>query len=400
MISKLRTTCPQVARSFSTLQAPHVEVDNLVVGAGVVGLAIAESLTRIRASDTTIIAEKNKYVGEETSSRNSEVIHAGIYYPPESLKTKLCIRGNRLLYELLSRTSIPYRRLGKWIVAQSPEQTKYLETLHDKAASLGVETYFCSEEDRLQQEPHIRAQSVLVSPSTGIIDSHALMDYLQQQIVHNGGDIALCTAVTNMRPASTMPGYLVELVTRSSSAYEEKTVVLAKRVFNAGGLHADKISNMLMPGRYKLHYAKGHYYTYRNPVSVNHLIYPCPEKNLAGLGTHLTLDMAGKIKFGPDVQYIDNPYDYNVPDEESMDKSCFTKAIQEYLPSINKDSLKPDYAGIRPKLAGPGEPFRDFIIKEEADSGHDNFFNLVGIESPGLTASLAIADYVGQLIKD
>ncbi|KAG0187898.1 hypothetical protein DFQ28_005693 [Apophysomyces sp. BC1034] len=338
----LRTT-----RLFSTLKTPDVEVDNLVIGAGVVGLALAEHLTCTHKSESTIIAEKNKYIGEETSSRNSEVIHAGIYYPVESLKTKLCIRGNQLLYELLSRTSIPHRRLGKWIVAQSPEQAKYLQTLHDKASNLGIETYFCGEQERSFQEPHITAHSVLVSPSTGIVDSHALMDYLEQQITQNGGDIALCTAVRHIRPAVQGSGYLVDLVTSSPSTSEEMTTVLAQRVFNAGGLHADKISNMLMPGRYRLYYAKGNYYAYTRPISVNHLIYPCPEKNLAGLGTHLTLDMAGKIKFGPDVQYVDSPFDYNVPDEDAMDKSQFAKAIREYLPSVNENNLKPDYSGIR-----------------------------------------------------
>lgn len=324
------------------------------------------------------------------SARNSEVIHAGLYYPEDSLKTKLCIGGNRKLYALFKHVDIPHKKIGKWIVAQDKDQHEYLKTMHAKANRLGVETYFL--DNGMEEEPEIKAYSVLVSPSTGILDSHSFMDYLDQRI-SAVGDIALNTSVRSIRPYIN-GGYLVEIATPSHS--NNVTTVLAQRVFNAGGLHADKVSNMLLPNKpYKLHYARGHYYSLTSPLKVNHLIYPCPEKNLAGLGTHLTLDMAGRVKFGPDVQYIDDPYDYSVPDSEEK-KEAFTKAIQTYLPTLQKDKLHPDYAGIRPKLAGPGEPFQDFIIKEE--EGYKHFFSLIGIESPGLTSSLAIADYVHDMI--
>ncbi|RCI01985.1 hypothetical protein CU098_000857, partial [Rhizopus stolonifer] len=339
-------------RAFSSRpRTPELQVDNIVIGAGVVGLALGEKLTRCMPKETTCVIEKNKRVGEETSARNSEVIHAGLYYPEKSLKTKLCIQGNRMLYRLLDKTNIGYRRLGKWIVAQNQDQLTYLESLHQKATRLGVETYFMDPQEARHIEPHVKAHAVLVSPSTGIIDSHQLMDYLEQHI----GDVALNTAVRSIQPTSG--GYLLELATPSDA--QDTTCVFAKRVFNAAGLHADKVSNMLMPGHYRLYYARGHYYTCSEPIQVNHLIYPCPEKNLAGLGTHLTLDLAGRIKFGPDVQYIDDPYDYRVPDDDKK-REAFAEAIQSYLPRMHKDKLSPDYSGIRPKLAGPGEPFRDF----------------------------------------
>lgn len=310
-----------------------------------------------------------------------------------------------MLYQLLSKTDIPYKRLGKWVVAQDKDQDDYLQTLHTKANRLGVETYFIGQAEANSQEPNINAYSALVSPSTGIIDSHHFMEYLDYQISQTG-DVALCTEVQTIRPRED--GYLLELTTSN-----ETTTLLARRVFNAGGLHADKVSNFLIPDAYKLYYARGHYYAYNAPLQVNHLIYPCPEKNLAGLGTHLTLDMAGQVKFGPDVQYINDPYDYSVPDDEDK-KDEFSNAIRLYLPSLNKDKLHADYSGIRyaemqwirelllndiyrPKLAGPGDPFKDFVIKEEP--GYDNFFTLIGIESPGLTSSLAIAEYVYSMIR-
>lgn len=279
------------------------------------------------------------------SARNSEVIHAGLYYPEDSLKTRLCIQGNRNLYSLLEKASIPYKRIGKWVIAQDKEQHEYLKGLHAKASRLGVETYFIDDPKSLKEgEPNIQAYSALVSPSTGIIDSHSYMDYLEQQI-SQVGDVALCTSVKSIKPANDGKGYILEIATPSNS--NNITTVLAQRVINSGGLHADKLSNMLLgENKYKLHYARGHYYALNTPPEVNHLIYPCPEKNLAGLGTHLTLDLAGRVKFGPDVQYIDNPYDYSVPDNEEK-RQAFSNAIQTYLPSLDPSKLRADYSGIR-----------------------------------------------------
>ncbi|KAI9311882.1 NAD dehydrogenase [Dichotomocladium elegans] len=399
-ISSLRAFAPKKLRRqqrrFSVMNSPDVEVDNLIIGAGVVGLAIGEKITRERPAETTIVIDKNKRCGEETSSRNSEVIHAGIYYPHDSLKTRLCIEGKKLLYDLLKRADLPYQKVGKLVIAQNEDQKEYLEHLRDKSVELGVETEMMTANKVMEMEPHVRAQAGLFSPTTGILDSHAYMDYLEHTITQNGGDVGLNMCATAIVP--TDRGYIVSLVSSSRAGNSETTSVLARRVFNSAGLHADKVSNMVLPKQYTLHYARGCYFAYNGSLRVNHLIYPCPDKNLAGLGTHLTLDMTGKIKFGPDVTYIRNPYDYSLPDDEEY-KQQFVSAIQRFMPSIEYSKLHPDYAGIRPKLAGPGASFRDFEIKEERDSGLANFFTLLGIESPGLTSSLSIAEHVHSMIR-
>ncbi|KAH8553089.1 FAD dependent oxidoreductase [Umbelopsis sp. PMI_123] len=381
-------------RQYSVMRKPDLEVDNLVIGGGVVGLAVAERLARTRSPESTILLERNGMIGEEISARNSEVIHAGLYYPEDSLKTKLCIRGKNMLYDLLQNTNIPYKKLGKWVVSENEDQTSYIKSLHEKSQRIGVPTFFMTADEARKEEPELFAHSVLVSPTTGIIDSHSYMEYLESTFTSSGGDIALGSEVRSIRQASLTGGYLVEVATPPTS--DTPTLVLAKHVFNSAGLNADKVANMLMPNRYKLHYAKGQYFGYRKKSPFSRLIYPCPEKNLAGLGTHLTLDMAGRCKFGPDVLYIDNSNDYSVADDDKkLDQ--FVNAVKKYYPNVDKSSLYPDYAGIRPKLAGPGAPFQDFIIREEAD--FRNFYNLIGIESPGLTSSLAIAEYAVDLME-
>lgn len=264
------------------------------------------------------------------------MIHAGIYYPKDSLKTRLCIQGNRLLYQLLSQASIPHRRLGKLVVAQTHEQHQYLLGLHRKSTELGVETEMLTADQAAALEPQVRAPAgALLSPSTGILDSHALMDYLEQKIVQNGGDIALATEAVRIERQNG--SYWIDLADGSS--------VLAGRVFNAAGLHADKVA--VPNDHYRLHFARGVYFAYTGQnLRIQHLIYPCPEKHLSGLGTHLTLDMAGKIKFGPDLEYIDSPADYSIPDH-SAHKQRFVDAIHTYLPDVQPEKLHPDYAGIR-----------------------------------------------------
>ncbi|KAI8074118.1 FAD dependent oxidoreductase [Gongronella butleri] len=375
---------PLVRRRFST--QPALEIDNVVVGAGVVGLALARRLAIARPDETTLLLEKNTRVGEETSSRNSQVIHAGLYYPETSLKTKLCIQGKIALYELLERAQLPYRKVGKWIVAQDDAQCAYLAQLHEKAQRLGVPTYFLDNAAHQTTEPLVKAQAILVSPSTGIVDVHRLLDYLEQDFQDQNGILALATPVTGI---TRQTSGLFELATPDAT-------VVARRVFNSAGLYADQVSNMVLPGKYKLHYARGHYYTTPG-LAMSRLIYPCPEKNLAGLGTHLTMDLAGQVRFGPDVQYIDSPTDYDVPEDPPQE---FLPAIQRYLRVDDSLRLLPDYAGIRPKLAAPGESFRDFVIQHEKDDDMPGFYTLIGIESPGLTSSLAIADYTVNLIDD
>ncbi|CAG8443619.1 9691_t:CDS:2 [Ambispora gerdemannii] len=396
----------QNARYFSTLlkKLPEFSVDYLVIGGGVVGLAIANRLS-CRNHRKTLLVEKN------ASSRNSEIIHAGIYYSGDSLKTRLCIRGKELLYSLLSSSSshIPYRRVGKWIVSEDESQTEYLHTLKKNADLLGVETYFLAKHEQERQEPDVRADEVLVSPTTGIFDSHAYMRWLETKIREQDGDLALHSQVVGIE--KDYNEYKVEIATSTdqiSSPLTTSIIISARIVINAAGLHADKIAEMILPtpSIYKIYYVKGHYYGYRGrDINVNRLIYPVPPKNLVNLGTHLTLDLAGKIRFGPDVQYVDSPYDYDIVDEDDSKenkspsvKEQLYRSINSYLPKIREDALYADYTGIRPKLQAPGESFRDFIIQEETKYGLEGFINLIGIESPGLTSSLAIGEMVADEI--
>lgn len=249
-----------------------------------------------------------------------------------------------MLYDLLQNTNIPYKKVGKWVVAENEDQTSYIIDLHEKSKRLGVPTFFMTAEEAHKEEPEVRAHSVLVSPTTGIIDSHSYMEYLESSLTNSGGDVALGSEVRSIGTSSVTRGYLVEVATPPST--DSPTLVLAKHVINSAGLYADKVANMLMPNAYKLHYAKGQYFGYRKKSPVSRLIYPCPEKNLAGLGTHLTLDMAGRCKFGPDVSYTQDLTDYSVADDDDKLEQ-FVNAVQKYYPNVDKDSLYPDYAGIR-----------------------------------------------------
>lgn len=385
----------RAARLFSTATADFV-VDNLVVGGGVVGLAIAAQLASIKGT-STILVERNHRLGEETSSRNSQVIHSGIYYPKDSLKTRFCIRGKEMLYDVCQRHGISHDRVGKWIVAQTDDEMKYLQSLHSKASTLGVETSFLDPDEAKSIEPAVRAEAgVLVSPTTGIVDVHELMSYLEGTIEEaSDADIALETTVNGIEPLDT--GFMVQ--TTSSGV---QSSIYAKKLINAAGLAAPTIFNLLEKKdtpTYKYHYCKGSYWThYPTPPHVKHLIYPCPEKGLAGLGTHLTLDLQGRPRFGPDVQFVESDgshFDYQPSsDKEHLEKVA--KAVAAYLPGITAEGLTPDYAGIRPKLSGPGEPAQDFIVEESEE--YKGLINCIGIESPGLTSSLAIAEHVKQLL--
>ncbi|KAF9359516.1 hypothetical protein BGX26_012149 [Mortierella sp. AD094] len=412
-----------------TLQEPfQFEVDHLVIGAGVVGLAIAERLAA-RGAGSTLLVDKNQLAGQETSSRNSEVIHAGLYYPQDSLKTRLCIRGNELMYEFCEKNNVEHRQTTKWVVGQNEADLEYLEGLSKKAQALllptrrmpGPATFIINEKQMLEQEPHVRGKVALVSPRTGIVDAHGLMCALEAKIQDHGGDVIFqceVTGIERMRGQQSSKGeggYKIDMMTPAGTA-----TVKAATVINSAGLHADKIYNLLKQpsstqpeglGKinhnddnnaeyplppFKLHYCKGHYYGYSGRALVSRLIYPVPDKNLTSLGTHLTLDLSGRMRFGPDVLYVEQLDDYSVDSStvgspESL--GLVSQVVASYLPAVKASALYADYAGIRPKLAGPGEPFRDFIIHH-----HDGFVNLAGIESPGLTSSLAIAEYVESML--
>ena len=366
------------------------EIDVVIIGAGVVGLAIAAEIAE--QGKSVFVFEKNRTFGQETSSRNSEVIHAGIYYPEDSLKAKLCVDGNRLLYELCEQNDIPHKRLGKIILAISEDEIPKLNTIHKQALKNGVPGItWLSEEEIIQLEPNISGKAGLLSPSTGIIDSHALMQFFYRTALGYGAELLFEAEVIELSKIGN--DWKVKI-----RDWEGTTNLVGRVVINCAGLESDKIAQLagIVNEEYKLHYCKGEYFSlgskWRN--SVNRLIYPTPEQ--AGLGVHVTLSLDGMMRLGPNAYYVD-AIDYKV---DKTHQGTFYQSARKYLPFIDLEDLKPDFAGIRPKLQGPGDTFRDFVITREESRGLPGLINLIGIESPGLTASPAIARYVAKMVSD
>lgn len=364
-------------------------VDTIVIGAGVVGLAVGRALA-IRGRDLVVI-EKNAHIGEETSSRNSEVIHAGIYYPTGSFKARFCVEGKQQLYAYAESMQIRHRRIGKLIVAIDDEQIARLRSIANQARINGVlDLEWLDAEDLRKREPNVRGAAALWSPSTGIIDAHGLMLALQADIEAAGGVVARHTELIGAR--TTAEG--IELGVRSGGL---ETFVTARNVINAAGLHAHKVGGLMIgigePRIPELHYARGNYFLYTGQSPFEHLVYPIPI--VGGLGIHATLDLAGALRFGPDVEWIDE-LDYTVDASRAAE---FYAAIRQYWPALPDGSLRPGYAGIRPKLTGPNEPAADFEFIPVRAENDARVIHLLGIESPGLTSCLAIADYVLDLLS-
>lgn len=341
-------------------------------------------------------------MGTETSSRNSEVIHAGIYYGPDSLKTSLCIKGKHMMYDLCRKEHIPFRNTKKWVLAQDEDQYQELQKTYDFAKSLDVPIDFLPLSEVRRREPDVRAErAVLESPTTGIVDSHAYMSFLESDFQSEGGDLACHTSLESVKPKDS--GYAGWSIETKSGSSGERAIITAETLINSAGLGAVELSNHILPvsRHIKPLFAKGSYYSYTAPhPKPQTLLYPAPMKGAAGLGTHLTIDIAGQIRFGPDVEWVDDPSDLSV-NESGL--SAALDAIKTYLPDIQKDKVQLDYCGIRPKLGkgsavsrGKGDGFLDFIIRKE--EGYEGFVNLLGIESPGLTSSLAIGDMVHDLL--
>ncbi|HVS23141.1 MAG TPA: NAD(P)/FAD-dependent oxidoreductase [Gammaproteobacteria bacterium] len=368
-------------------------VDAVVIGAGVVGLAIGRELAL--GGREVIVLEKNAAIGEETSARNSEVIHAGIYYPPGSLKARLCVAGRQRLYAYCEDKGIAHRRCGKLIVAAHEAQRAKLESLRSTAESNGVpDLAWLDAQEIAVLEPNVRAVAGFWSPSTGIVDSHALMLALRGDLERAGGSIAL-------RARGTAGERAGELVRLSCDVDGEATEIRARVVVNAAGLHALDVARLLaLPGPPlpQPRYAKGNYFACHGKSPFTHLVYPVPEDG--GLGIHATLDLAGRTRFGPNVEWLPAgtraaDLDYAVDPRLA---ATFYAAIKTYWPGIPAGSLEPAYAGIRPKVGGPGEPAADFQIRALATPGSPSVVQLFGIESPGLTASLALAAHVAALL--
>lgn len=375
------------------------KVEIAIVGAGVVGLALAAELSGRRPGGSLVLFEKNETFGRETSSRNSEVIHAGIYYPTGSLKARLCVEGRALMYDFCSNWGINYNRCGKLIVANNAQESASLDDLLSRATHNGVsDLQNLSKAQVKNLEPNIRADRALLSPSTGVVDSHGLMVRLEQNALQNGAMPAYRHTLIAIEPLSA--GYRLFLTTPDG----DTDVIDTEILINSAGLQSDHIAALVgidtTAAGYRLYPCKGEYFSLppSKAALVRHLIYPPPQYELTGLGIHVTKTIDGRLRLGPSTVYLKNDMagaDYSVDPAHAAD---FYQAVEPFLPFIDEADLEPEMAGIRPKLSGPGEPFRDFVIKEEKDRGLPGLINLIGIESPGLTAALSIARLVADLL--
>jgi len=362
-------------------------VDSIVVGAGVVGLACGRALAR--AGHEVLVLEKEPLIGSATSSRNSEVIHAGIYYPPSSLKARLCVRGKTMLYEYCAIHGIPHRRCEKLVVAADPGEVASLQQIRENGEASGVDDLrIIDGPSATALEPALRCHAALVSPSSGIIDSHQYMLALQGDIEDAGGVVSLGSHFDRAR---TQNGDLVVSVRTAGS---ETLDVACKHLVNAAGLDAQRVAQSIegmppanIPEQYL---AKGNYFVVSGAAPFSRLIYPLPTS--ASLGLHYSIDMGGQVRFGPDVEWV-SAVDYTVNDARA---AKFEESIRRYYPALPDGALKPGYAGVRPKIAGPGAPPADFVVQGPDTHGVPGLINLFGIESPGLTASLAIGEDVAS----
>jgi L-2-hydroxyglutarate oxidase LhgO len=361
-------------------------VECIVVGAGVIGLAVARALAM--AGRETLIVERQPTIGTQNSSRNSEVVHAGIYYPAGSRKARFCVRGRDLLYEFCATHAVSHRQCGKLIVAASDEQAGELPQIVARANANGVhDIRGLSRTEATALEPELQCVAALLSPATGIIDGHGYMTALLGVAEQHGATLATHSEVAKLRRRT---GGVDVQMSGSEGTWR------AKWLINAAGLDAlplvramEGFPQQQLPCGY---FAKGSYFSVSQRAPFSHLIYPLPES--AGLGIHLTLDLAGRARCGPDVEWV-NSIDFAVDGNRG---NAFYAAIRRYWPALQDGALAPAYAGIRPKLSGPGEPDADFRIDGPAEHGVDGVINLFGIESPGLTASLAIAEYVAAIV--
>ncbi|NLX02302.1 MAG: NAD(P)/FAD-dependent oxidoreductase [Syntrophomonadaceae bacterium] len=361
------------------------KLDIVIIGAGVIGLAIAWELSR-KTNKTIAVVEKNQKFGQEISSRNSEVIHSGIYYPAEMLKTRLCVEGNHLLYRFCEENRVKHQRCGKLLIANSPDEIASIGQVYQQAGTNGVPAELISSNQIKKMEPLIEAQEAIYIPSTGTVDAYGLMQALYYLGQQQGVIYLFNTEVIQIDSISG--GYALET---------PRETIMVEKVINAGGLNSDKIAARagidIEKHGYRLHLCKGEYFKIKKKRNINRLIYPLPGIN--SLGIHLSKDLEGNLRLGPNAFYIDE-IDYQVDEEHGDD---FYEAVQSYLPWLERDEISPDFTGIRPKLQAPGEPMQDFIISEESAQGLPGLINLVGIESPGLTACLAIAGYVREMLK-
>jgi L-2-hydroxyglutarate oxidase LhgO len=370
-----------------------VDYDVLIVGAGVIGLGIASELSSKGMS--ILLVERHSSFGNETSSRNSEVIHSGIYYETSSLKAKLCVEGSKLLYDWCNKYHVPYSKTGKFIIAIEEEEEESLFRLKKNGEDNGVEGLrITSSHEVMSKNPGVTCISALYSPNSGIIDSHKLMYSFLSLATKGNCDILYNHSAVKIDKKSSH--YETTLKTTDGEVYNVST----EYVINAAGLDADLLAECsgidIDKFNYRVTYVKGHYFRLRTGLSViaSNLIYPVTPVNFTGLGVHITLDLTGGLKLGPDVNYLENRVqDYSISENF---QDVFFQSAKRYLPSLRFDDLSPDQAGIRPKLQKMDQPVKDFIINEESSKGFPKLINLIGIESPGLTSCIAIAKYISN----
>ena len=362
-----------------------MDVDTVVVGAGVVGLAVARAL--VMSGHQVLVLEAADRAGEGISSRNSGVIHAGMYYPTGSLKARYCVRGLQLMYEFCARRGVAHRRTGKLIVATHARDRQKLEALAAQARSNQVDVSWLDADQAMRLEPALRCVAALDSPNSGIVDVPELITALIGEVENHGGQLLCRTPVDRIAPQDG--GFCLQT--------ESGDTLRCRRVVNAAGLNATvlaaRISGLDAIHVPRLWFGQGHYYTVRGRVPFTRLIYPLP--GAASLGVHLGMDISGRCRFGPDMRWIDSP-SYQFDDSQ---RGAFAESIRQWWPDLPDADLNPDFVGVRPKLAGPGQSSADFVIQEQSMHGISGLINLFGIESPGLTSSLAIGEAVAQLFS-
>ena len=361
------------------------QVDAVVIGAGVVGLAVARALA-LQGREVWLLEAENA-IGTGTSSRNSEVIHAGIYYPQGSLKARLCVDGKNQLYAYAAERGIGHNRCGKLIVATHPAQVPQLQAIIAKAAANGVpDLVLLTREEAQSLEPQLNCVAAVLSPSTGIVDSHAFMLALQGDFENAGGLVALNSPVASANCGADV----ITIVTQDGTELQTPLLI------NAAGLHAQTLARRFtgLAAAYvpPSHYCKGNYFTLAGRSPFDRLIYPAPEA--AGLGVHLTLDLGGQAKFGPDVEWVISPDDLVV--DAARGEAFYAEGRKDW-PGLQDGALTAGYAGIRPKIQGPQEAAQDFLIQGQSEHGIQGLINLFGIESPGLTSALALGTYVAKM---
>ncbi|MCX5749161.1 MAG: NAD(P)/FAD-dependent oxidoreductase [Candidatus Saganbacteria bacterium] len=359
-----------------------------IIGAGVIGLAVAYALSQDQNGEIAVF-EKNDTFGQETSSRNSEVIHAGIYYVKDSLKSRLCMDGNKLLYEFCEKNAVKHKKCGKLIVATDGEEVKKIEKIYANAVSMGVPGLKLIGQDEIKKyEPEVSALGAVYSKTTGIIDSHGLMQKLYDLAKKNRVMFSFKNEVIGIRKEKN--GYVIKPL--------QGDEVLSEFVINCAGLAGDKTAETagfdIDKLGYRLHYCKGDYFAVPGANGrLSHLVYPPPHDKGYGLGVHATIDLSGRIRLGPDTTYVDS-IGYDIDPAKAID---FFSSAKKFLPWLEEKMVVPDTSGMRPKLQGPDDGIRDFVVKEESDNGFPGFINLIGIESPGLTSCPAIANLVSNL---